>query len=66
MISVAPPGRDHSKHILHHGAKPATISVDMLERALFPKVVRGAQAILRPYEYDPPSGWVPPDQRPKA
>lgn len=68
LYSVSPPGRQHSKHILQHTPHKATLTEDHLDLAVFPKVVpgnNGRKAYARPFEYDPPEGWVHPDQRPK-
>lgn len=56
VTSVILPGQHHNKVILSHGARPMTLNVGQLERSLFPKLITGAQAILRPAEYDPPGG----------
>jgi hypothetical protein len=54
LTSVILPGQRHNKFILSYGAKPMTLNEAHLERSLFPKLIQGAQAILRPTEYDPP------------
>lgn len=68
LYSVAPPGRGHSQHILAHTKLKASLDADLLERAVFPGVVpaaNGLSAVIRPREYDPPAGWVHPNDRPK-
>lgn len=56
LTTVVITGRSHNKMILNHADAKITISRDNLERSLFPKVIPGANAILRPAEYDPPGG----------
>ena len=56
LTTVVITGRSHSKEILSHADAKITINVNHLERALFPKLIQGPQAILRPKEYDPPEG----------
>jgi hypothetical protein len=56
LTTVVITGREHSKEILSHADAKITIRSDNLERALFPKLIAGPQAILRPKEYDPPGG----------
>ena len=56
LTSLVITGRSHSKHILSYADAKITINVGHLERALFPKFIPGANAILRPTEYDPPVG----------
>jgi hypothetical protein len=67
LMSVAPPGRQHSKNILEHTAgRSITLTVDHLECCLFGNAVMkdGAVAAIRPPEYKPPDGWVAPHLRP--
>lgn len=56
LTTVVITGRSHSKEILSHADAKITIGIGNLERALFPKLITGPQAILRPKEYDPPGG----------
>lgn len=56
LTTVVIGGRSHSKEILSHADAKITINANHLERALFPKLIQGAQAVLRPKEYDPPGG----------
>lgn len=67
LTTVAPPGRSHSKHILAYATGKRSLDEQLIERAVFPRIVmkEGAASILRPAEYDPPPGWVHPDDRPK-
>lgn len=69
ISSVSPPGRAHSRSILNHARKAKrTLNRDLMDLSVFPKIVpskAGLQAIVRPFEYDPPAGWVHPDIRPK-
>jgi len=67
LYSVRPPLREHSHNILAHTPHTAAITESLLDRAVFPKVVIGTggrKTVIRPLEYDPPDGWVHPDQRP--
>ena len=54
LTTVVITGRSNSKEILSHADAKITININHLERALFPKLIAGPQAILRPKEYDPP------------
>ena len=54
VTSVILPGQHHNKMILSYGAKALTLNRNHLERSLFPKLIPGESAILRPPEYDPP------------
>lgn len=62
LISVAPPGRSHSKHILAHASSNRSIFKETIERCLFLKdvTVRGRWVVTRPQRYDPPSDWKRP------
>jgi hypothetical protein len=67
LYSVAPPGRSHSQHILAQTQHRKTITEDMLDLAVFVSVVpgvNGSAAVIRPFEYAPPEGWVHPNDRP--
>lgn len=67
LISVAPPGRRHSKAILAHTPSiPITIRESALEWCIFGPAVldpQGNVVVMRPNEYAPPPGWVHPSQR---
>jgi len=66
LYSVTPPGRVLSKHLLSlsEGAK-LKITERMLDDCVMPQTVgAGAATVWRPREYDPPVGWVHPDDRP--
>ena len=68
IISVSPPGRAHSQHILQNSTGKVALTEDIIDRSVFPKLVsgpKGSATILRPFEYDPPEGWAHPDDRPK-
>ena len=69
MTSVSPPGRAHSRSILTYAKKAKrTLDRDLLDLSVFPKIVTsnsGLATVVRPHEYDPPVGWVHPDQRRK-
>ncbi|ANP46258.1 NYN domain-containing protein [Candidatus Viadribacter manganicus] len=57
-------GHRHNHAILHVADAKITISENHLERCVFPKLVPGTPAVIRPSEYDPPADWVHPSQRP--
>ena len=68
LVSVSPPNRNFSQNILRFaGGGKMQISKDAIEGALFPQIVigDGKPAARRPREYNPPSGWVHPNSRPK-
>ena len=67
LVSVAPPGRRHSKDILHHAKGSISLTRDQIERAHFGHAVMvdGVPPVLRPREYNPPEGWVPFERRPQ-
>jgi len=69
LTSVAPPGKPHSKSILaHNEARKIALTADHFERCILPNAVMSKDgkkvAAIRPTEYTPPSGWVPPSKRP--
>ncbi len=66
IVSVSPPGREHSQHILSHTTHKIALNKDSIERCLFRNVVFDSNrtAVLRPHEYDPPDGYVHWDDRP--
>ena len=56
IISVAPPGRHHSKAILSYATGKCSIEPSKLQLHLFGKTTAGKdRLILRPSEYDPPA-----------
>lgn len=66
LISVAPPDKKPPKRLLpfcdHHFA----LVIDDIEACLFPNLVQGKKGFIRrPAPYDPPIGWVSPENRPK-
>jgi hypothetical protein len=67
LVSVSPPGRTHSQHILSHTPHKIALNREHIERALFPGLVtaEGQASVMRPHEYDPPAGYVMWDQRQK-
>jgi hypothetical protein len=67
FVSVAPPGRSHSKHILAHAARHKAITEEHMDLSVFPNVVpgvNGSKAVICPHEWRPPAGWVHPNDRP--
>jgi hypothetical protein len=49
------------------GIPRRNISISMIERCVMKEHIAGSKGIiLRPPEYDPPTGWVHPDDRPKG
>lgn len=65
ITTVAPPGRNFSKSVLNYSSHKIKLNEAHLEKAVFPKLVPGKKAALRPFEYDPPADWVHPDDRPR-
>jgi hypothetical protein len=62
LISVAPPGRSHSKAIIELAHATRTIRQETIENCLFPGpaiILNGALVARRPKQYDPPEGWTP-------
>lgn len=58
LVSVAPPGRSHSQHILAHcNGRAMTITPKMIEASLLPATVLGAgrAGVKRPPKYAPPA-----------
>lgn len=68
LVTVAPPNRSHNFKIRDAAHSRASITPDLVERCLFPRGVTDRQGnlVIRPPQYDPPAGWVPPHQRPKG
>ena len=67
LTVVAPPGTQHSKHLLDRDVLKKTITRDAVERSLFEKTVLfpdGSLAVERPSRYDPPRGWRRPQKAP--
>lgn len=68
LTTVSPPNRNFSHSILHFADHKIALKESHIERAVFkgPIVLApsGGKAIRRPFEYDPPAGWVHPDDRP--
>lgn len=68
IINVIPPGREASKHLadLTHGK--IKLTPDHFDNCVLPELVTkdGHNSVRRPREYDPPDGWVHPDDRPKG
>jgi len=63
IISVAPPGRSHSKAVIEHSHGTRTIRREVIENCLFegPTIIHNGVLIAkRPSEYAPPEGWTPP------
>jgi hypothetical protein len=54
LTTVVITGRSHSKEILNFADAKITVNASHIERSLFPKLISGSSAILRPVEYDPP------------
>lgn len=65
LVTVAPPNRSHNFKIRDAAHAKASITPDLVERCLFPRGTMDAQGnlVIRPPQYDPPPGWVPPNQR---
>ena len=67
VIVVWPPDRQPSKHLLDWTDGKVSLTEDHLDQCVLPDIVfkDDHKSIVRPYEYDPPEGWVHPDKRPK-
>lgn len=67
IINVVPPGREPSKHLasLCHGK--IKLRDRHFDDCALPALVikEGERSVNRPFEYDPPEGWVHPDNRPQ-
>ncbi|CAO4139435.1 NYN domain-containing protein [Methylorubrum aminovorans] len=68
LVSVSPPGRTHSQHILSHTPHKIALNREHIERSLFKRavMVEGKAPVIRPHEYDPPATYVHWDDRPKG
>lgn len=70
LTTVAPPRRNFSRSILPFADGKISLTEAHIERAVFRGQIvpdpSGKRPIRRPFEYDPPVGWVHPDDRPKA
>lgn len=56
LVTVAPPGRMHNRHILDWADARATITTEHLENALLPALVKG-----RGRKVERPAAWLPPE-----
>lgn len=66
LFVVTPPGRALSKHLLALADGKVQISERMLDDCVIPETIgEGVATVHRPHEYDPPAGWMHPDDRPK-
>jgi len=66
IVSVAPPGRSHSKAIIERAHAVKAIRREAIETCLFagPTIIDGGRLIAtRPAQYAPPEDWVPPSAR---
>lgn len=66
IINVVPPGREPSKHLGNLCHSTIKLKAQQLDDCALPHAVtaEGQRTIYRPHEYDPPPGWVHPDDRP--
>lgn len=66
LVTVVPPGREPSKHLRDLSHATLKLTSDHIDECVFPGLVSrsGKKAVIRPSEYDPPIGWVHPDDRP--
>lgn len=69
LTTVSPPRRNFSRSILPFADGKLSLTEAHIERAVFKgKIVldpAGKRPAKRPFEYDPPAGWVHPDDRPR-
>jgi hypothetical protein len=65
IVTVAPPGRQHNFNIMRSCHRNASITTRAVESSLFPRAVPDGRGgvVMRPREYDPPPGWLPPNRR---
>lgn len=65
VVFAAPPGRTAPAKAKQHLAFHFTISVEQIEACVMPHMVqtRSGGWVRRPADYDPPKGWVHPDER---
>lgn len=68
IVNVIPPARHPSKHLLDLAQDSVKLKAAHLDECTLPEMVikEGEKTIIRPHEYDPPEGWVHPDERPKG
>lgn len=57
LTTVVVTGRQHSKEILGHADAKLVVNENHMQQCLFPALIRGSEAIIRPPEYKPP--WEP-------
>ncbi|HEY8260515.1 MAG TPA: NYN domain-containing protein [Methylosinus sp.] len=66
LFSVSPIKRPPPQKLRPFVTRSFELTVDQVEKSLFPVTVMGAKGgIRRPAAYDPPDWWVHPDQRPR-
>ena len=67
LFAAIPLGQTYPTDYKGLGIPRRNISIPMIERCVMDEQINGLNGlILRPSEYDPPSGWVHPDDRPKG
>lgn len=67
LLAIAPPNRSVPDKVKPYAFKSFSLSRDLVERCIMGPTVQGKSGlIVRPSEYDPPAGWVHPDDRPKG
>ena len=66
VIVVTPPGRQKSKHLRDLSHANIQITEEMIDLAVMRSSVAPdvGRLIVRPSTYEPPAGWVHPDDRP--
>lgn len=67
LVTVAPPNRQHNFKIRDAAHSKSAITADLVEKCLFGRAVpdENGNMVIRPPAYDPPPGWVAPQDRPK-
>lgn len=67
IVNVVPPGRMPSTHLGSLCHDVVKLKHQHFDECALPAVVQrdGFKTVYRPHEYDPPVGWVHPDDRPK-
>jgi uncharacterized LabA/DUF88 family protein len=65
-VVVTPPGREKSKHLRDLADENRHLTVNDIDMCVMPAMVTppNGRLITRPPDYEPPAGWVHPDNRP--
>lgn len=67
LVGVAPPDRDAPLGYAQYGIKSVKLKAFDIERCIMPReLTLNGRTIVRPPEYDPPTGWIHPESRPRT